>query len=197
MSLDSRTLFARQVRAQCETLCELLACTAGHPAPEAVLERCKVGVRMLAGTMSICGLDDWARLLESFHHLLTIHGSRRLPWDDRIAQLVFELIEKQELLASCHEMAGAEAGRNSIPAEGVLAMIEEVNVLQQEYETAEPVRPSRAEGTVDPERLGRVAAELAAACERVLSAVTSDPWQSRTADTITIEDLRRGLGTIE
>lgn len=197
MSLDSRTLFARQVRAQCETLCELLACTAGHPAPEAVLERCKVGVRMLAGTMSICGLDDWARLLESFFQLLTIHGSRRLPWDDRIAQLVFELIEKQELLASCHEMAGEEAGRNSIPPEGVLAMIEEVNVLQQEYETAEPVRPARAEGTVDPERLGRVAAELAAACERVLAAVTSDPWQSRTADTITIEDLRRGLGTIE
>jgi CheY-like chemotaxis protein len=76
-------------------------------------------------------------------------------------------------------------------------MIEEVDILRQEYETAEPVRPARAEGTVDPERLGRVAAELAAACERVLAAVSSDPWQSRTADTITIEDLRRGLGTIE
>jgi CheY-like chemotaxis protein len=197
VSLDSRTLFARQVRSQCETLCELLACTAGHPAPEAVLERVKVGVRMLAGTMSIVGLDEWSRLLESFHHLLTIHGSRRLPWDDRIAQLVFELIEKQELLASCHEMSGEEAGRNSIPTEGVLAMIEEVDILRSEYETAEPVRPARAEGTVDPERLGRVAAELSAACERVLAAVTSDPWQSRTADTITIEDLRRGLGTIE
>ena len=197
MSLDSRTLFARQVRSQCETLCELLACTAGHPAPEAVLERCKVGVRMLAGTMSILGMDEWARLLESFHELLTIHGSRRLPWDDRIAQLVFELIEKQELLASCHELSGEEAGRNSVPSEGVLAMIEEVDILRSECETAEPVRPARAEGTVDPERLGRVAAELAAACERVLAAVTSDPWQSRTADTITIEDLRRGLGTIE
>ena len=197
MSLDSRTLFARQIRAQCETLCELLACTAGHPAPEAVLERCKVGVRMLAGTMSIVGLDDWARLLESFGQLLTIHGSRRLPWDDRIAQLVFELIEKQELLASCSELSGEEAGRNSVPAEGVLAMIEEVELLRQEAETAEPVRPARAEGTIDPERFGRVAAELAAACERVLAAVTSDPWQSRTADTITIEDLRRGLGTIE
>ena len=63
MTLDSRALFARQVRSQCETLCELLACTAGHPAPEAVLERCKIGLRMLAGTMSIVGLDDWARLL--------------------------------------------------------------------------------------------------------------------------------------
>ncbi|HKW14608.1 MAG TPA: hypothetical protein VJS69_09000, partial [Candidatus Krumholzibacteria bacterium] len=197
MSLDSRTLFARQVRSQCETLCELLACTAGHPAPEAVLERCEVGVRMLAGTMSILGMEEWARLLESFQQLLIIHGSRRLPWDDRIAQLVFELIEKQELLASCHELSGEEAGRNSVPTEGVLAMIEEVDILRSESETAEPVRPARAEGTVDPERLGRVAAELAAACERVLAAVTSDPWQSRTADTITIEDLRRGLGTIE
>jgi len=197
VSLDSRTLFARQIRAQCETLCELLACTAGHPAPESVLDRCKVGVRMLAGTMSVVGLDEWARLLESFCQLLAIHGSRRLPWDDRIAQLVFELIEKQELLASCSELSGEEAGRNSVPVEGVLAMIEEVEILRRESETAEPVRPTRAEGSVDPERLGRVAAELAAACERVLAAVTSDPWQARTADTITIEDLRRGLGTIE
>jgi len=197
VALVSRSLFARQVRSQCETLCELLACTAGHPAPEAVLERCKVSVRMLSGTMSVVGLDVWARLLESIHELLTIHGQRRLPWDDRIAQLVFELIEKEELLASCHELSGEEAGRNSVPTEGVLAMIEEVNVLKQESEIAEPVRPARAEGMVDPERLGRVAAELQAACERVLAAVTSDPWQSRNADTITIEDLRRGLGTIE
>ena len=197
MSLDSRALFARQVRSQCETLCELLACTAGHPAPEAVLERCKVGVRMLGGTMAVVGLDDWARLLDAFCQLLTVHGQRRLPWDDRMAQLVFELIEKQELLASCHELQGEEAGRNSIPADGVQAMIDEIGLLRQEYETAEPVRPARAEGTVDPERLGRVAAELAAACERVLAAVNSDPWQSKTADTITIEDLRRGLGTIE
>jgi CheY-like chemotaxis protein len=162
-----------------------------------VLERCKVGIRMLAGTMSVVGLDEWARLLESVHQLFTVHGSRRLPWDDRMAQLVFELIEKQELLASCHELSGEEAGRSSVPVEGVLAMIDEVDLLRQEAETAEPVRPARAEGTIDPERLGRVAAELAAACERVLAAVSSDPWQSRTADTITIEDLRRGLGTIE
>lgn len=197
MSLDSRTLFAKQIRAQCETLCELLACTAGHPAPEAVIERCKVGVRMLAGTMSIVGLEEWTRLLESFEQLLSVHGARRLPWDDRIAQLVFELIEKQELLASCSEMSGEETGCNAVPVEGVLAMLEEVDILRRESETAEPVAPARAEGSVDPERLGRVAAELAAACERVLAAVTSDPWQSRTADTITIEDLRRGLGTIE
>jgi CheY-like chemotaxis protein len=195
VSLDSRSLFAKQVRSQCETLCELLACTAGHPAPEAVLERCKVSVRMLAGTMSVVGLDDWGRLLASFHELLAIHGQRRLPWDDRIAQLVFELIEKEELLASCHEMSGEEAGRSS--TEGVLAIIQELEVLRKEYETAEPVRAARAEGTLDPERLGRVAAELSAACERVLAALNSDPWQSRNADTITIEDLRRGLGTIE
>ncbi|HEX6791550.1 MAG TPA: response regulator, partial [Candidatus Krumholzibacteria bacterium] len=87
--------------------------------------------------------------------------------------------------------------RQSIPSEGVLAMIDEVDLLRQESETAEPVRASRAEGTTDPQRLFRVSAELAAACERVLAAVNSDPWQSRTADTITIEDLRRGLGTIE
>lgn len=197
MTLDSRTLFARQVRSQCETLCELLACSAGHPAPEAVLERCKVGLRMLSGTMSIFGLDDWSRLLESVHQLFTVHGQRRLPWDERVAQLVFELIEKLELLASCHEMSGEEAGRNSVPQQGVLSMIEEVDLLRQDCETAEPVRASRAEGNADPERLFRVSAELAAACERVLVAVKSDPWQSRTADTILIEDLRRGLGTIE
>jgi len=195
--MDSRSLFARQVRSQCETLCELLACTAGHPVPEVVLERCKVSLRMLAGTMTVVDLDDWAQLLQAVEGLLVVHGERRLAWDDRIAQLVFELIEKEELLASCHELQGEEGGRNSVPAQEVQAVIAEVEALVQECQTAAPAHAGRAEGSADPERLGRVAVELAAACERVLAAISSEPWQSSTADTITIEDLRRGLSTIE
>jgi CheY-like chemotaxis protein len=195
--MDSRSLFARQVRSQCETFCELLACTAGHPAPSQVLERCKVSIRMLAGSMQVVDLPDWADLLQAVNELLTVHGERRLPWDDRMAQLVFELIEKEELLASCHEKDGEAGGRNAIPPQEVQALIAEVEALRQECETAEPVRTLVPEGSTDPERLGRVAVELRAACDRVLSAITSEPWQSRAADTITIEDLRRGLGTIE
>jgi CheY-like chemotaxis protein len=194
--MDSRTLFARQVRSQCETLCELLACSAGHPVPSQLLERCRVSVRMLAGTMQVVDLDDWARLLASVDTLLSIHGERRLPWDDRIAQLVFELIEKEELLASCHEKDG-ESGWSSIPAQEVQALINEVELLRQECETADPVQSNAPEGSTDPERLSRVAAELRAACERVMATISAEPWQARTADTITIEDLRRGLGTIE
>jgi len=195
--MDSRALFARQVRSQCETLCELLACTAGHPAPSQVLDRCKVSIRMLAGTMEVVDFNDWAQLLHSIDSLLSVHGERRLPWDDRIAQLVFELIEKEELLASCHEKDGEAGGRAAVPAQEVQALVAEVNALREECESAEAVHSSLPEGAMDPERLGRVAAELRAACERVLVTVTSEPWQSRSADTLTIEDLRRGLGTIE
>jgi CheY-like chemotaxis protein len=195
--MNSRALFARQVRSQCETFCELLACTAGHPAPAQVLDRCKVSIRMLAGSMLVVDLNDWAQLLQSVNALLTVHAQRRLPWDDRIAQLVFELIEKEELLASCHERDGEAAGRNAVPPQEVKALVAEVEALREECETAEPVQTQAPEGATDPERLGRVAVELRAACERVLAAISSEPWQSRSADTITIEDLRRGLGTIE
>src|SRR5262245_64163603 len=123
--MDSRALFARQVRSQCETLCELLACTAGSLVPEPTLERCKVSIRMLAGTMLVVGLDDWTRLLGSVENLLTVIGQRKLQWDERLAQVVFELIEKEELLASCHEKDGEEGGRKAISIEEVEALIAE------------------------------------------------------------------------
>lgn len=194
--MDSRSLFAKQVRSQCETLCELLACTAGHPVPETVLERCKVSIRMLAGTMLVLDLADWERLLRALEALLTTHGERRIAWDERVAQLIFELIEKEELLASCHERDGEVGGRNSVSEQEVEALIAEVEALQQESELA-PSIPQPAALDSGVERLGRVAAELSTACERVLAAVSSEPWQSRSADAAFVEDLRRSLGTIE
>jgi len=47
------------------------------------------------------------------------------------------------------------------------------------------------------ERMGRVATELGAACERVLATVASGEWQTRTSDASVVEALRRALGTIE
>ena len=49
-----------------------------------------------------------------------------------MAQLVFELIEKEELLASCHERGGESGGRNAVPAVEVQALITEVDALRQE-----------------------------------------------------------------
>ncbi len=193
--MDSRSLFAKQVRSQCETLCELLACSAGHPVPDTVLERCKVSIRMLAGTMLVLDLDDWERLLRGLEALLTVHGERRIAWDERVAQLIFELIEKEELLASCHERDGEVGGRNSVPRQEVEALIAEVEALRQESELAPTIPVVATPAPV--ERFGRVAAEFGAACERVLAAVSSEPWQSRSADAAFVEELRRGLGTIE
>jgi CheY-like chemotaxis protein len=195
--MDSRALFARQVRSQCETLCELLACTAGSLVPEPTLERCKVSVRMLAGTMLVVDLADWTRLLESVESLLNVIGQRRLAWDERLAQVIFELIEKEELLASCHEREGEVGGRNAVSNEEVEALIAEVDALREECERAESVPLAANETAVEVERMGRVATELGAACERVLAAIASEEWQSRGADAGSVETLRRSLGTIE
>lgn len=195
--MDSRALFARQVRSQCETLCELLACTAGSLVPEPTLERCKVSIRMLAGTMLVVDLEDWTRLLGSVETLLTVIGQRKLAWDERLAQLIFELIEKEELLASCHERDGEAGGRNAVSTQEVEALIAEVTALREECEQAEPVTMAAPEIPVDVERMGRVATELGAACERVLAAIASEEWQSHAADAGAVEMLRRSLGTIE
>jgi len=195
--MDSRALFARQVRSQCETLCELLACSAGNPVPDTVLERCKVSLRMLAGTMLVMEMVEWERMLRGLESLLATHGERRIPWDDRIAQLVFELIEKEELLASCYERDGEEGGRKSIPAHEVDALFTEVEVLTQEYEQTPVVTPPPVHVDIAGERMHSVATEFGAACDRVITAIASDAWQSRSADTAFVEELRRGLGTIE
>lgn len=195
--MDSRALFARQVRSQCETLCELLACTAGSLVPEPTLERCKVSIRMLAGTMLVVDLEDWGRLLGSVDSLLAVIGQRRLAWDERLAQVVFELIEKEELLASCHEKNGEAGGRNAVSTQEVEALIVEVDALKEECSRAEPVPVAPAEMAADAERMGRVATELGAACERVLATVATREWQARTSDASVVEALRRALGTIE
>lgn len=195
--MDSRALFARQVRSQCETLCELLACTAGSPVPESTLERCKVSIRMLAGTMLVVDLNDWARLLASVETLLSVIGQRKLAWDERLAQMVFELIEKEELLASCHEKNGEVGGRNAVSTQEVEALITEVDALRDECERADPAPVAVAEATVEVDRMGRVATELSAACERVLATVASEEWQSRASDAGVVETLRRSLSTIE
>lgn len=195
--MDSRALFARQVRSQCETLCELLACTAGCLVPEPTLERCKVSIRMLAGTMMVVDLNDWTRLLASVEALLTVIGQRNLAWDERLAQLIFELIEKEELLASCHERDGEKGGRNAVSTQEVEALIAEVDALRDECERAEPVVVPANDTTPEVERMGRVATELGAACERVLATIGSEEWQSRGAEASTVETLRRSLGTIE
>jgi CheY-like chemotaxis protein len=196
--MDSRSLFAKQVRSQCETLCELLSCTAGAPLPEDILERCKVGIRMLAGSMLVVDLADWARLMQAVESLLSVYAERRLAWDERIAQVIFELIEKEQLLASCHEKGGEDSARKSIPAHEVEALITEVEALREEAATMEIAPVVAASDTsVEPERLGNVATELRAACERVLTLILSEGWQSHSVDAAGVEDLRRSLGTIE
>jgi CheY-like chemotaxis protein len=195
--MDSRSLFARQVRSQCETLCELLTCPVDTPVPDAVLERCKVSIRMLAGSMLVVDLADWSRLLGSVEKLLTVHGERRLGWDERMAQVIFELIEKEELLASCHERDGEEGARKSIPAHEVEALITGVEALREECEQMDPAPPPAPLANASPERLGNVAAQLRAACEQVLDTITADSWQGRNTEPATVEDLRRALGTIE
>ena len=195
--MDSRSLFARQVRSQCETLCELLTCPVDTAVPEAVLERCKVSIRMLAGSMLVVDLTDWSRLLKSVEALLTVHGERHLGWDERIAQVIFELIEKEELLASCHERDGEEGARKSIPTAEVEGLIAGVDALREECETMEPAPPPAPPAPSGPERLGNVAAQLRAACEQVLATIEDDAWQGRNAEAATVEDLRRALGTIE
>jgi CheY-like chemotaxis protein len=195
--MDSRSLFARQVRSQCETLCVLLSCPAETPIPEGVLERCKVSLRMLANSMQVVDLEDWSRLLASVEQLLIVHSQRRLAWDDRIAQVIFELIEKEELLASCHERDGEEGARKSIPLHEVEALIAGVDALREECEQMEPAPvPAPPDVVVEPERMGNLAAELRAACNQVLATIGSEGWQTRNTPPASVEDLRRALGTI-
>ncbi|NIM20648.1 MAG: response regulator [Candidatus Latescibacteria bacterium] len=146
-ALDSLGLFIAQVKQHAAALTELL--TKGSSVDQAsdLMERCIVSTTMLAGSTSVMGLESWQDCLSACEALLSRYRSLSLPWDEKIAQVLSELIEKEDLLVSAH--AGGEIGDLSsiVSAEEIQALLEEANVLlDTEPVTVAPEADSKPEG---------------------------------------------------
>ncbi|MFH1754940.1 MAG: response regulator [Candidatus Latescibacterota bacterium] len=128
--LDSTSLFMDQVRQHEEALNEALS--SGHPGSDQVgvlMEKCIRCTRMLAGSVLIMGLDGWHECLNALERLFARYRDCSLQWDEKIAQVVSEIIEKEELLLSAHEDDGSVDLVLLVPAEEMQALTEEINVV--------------------------------------------------------------------
>jgi CheY-like chemotaxis protein len=128
-AVDSKGLLVRQVSEHSKTLSKLLEAEAHAKVEDAFMEKCMVSTKMLANSMSLLSLNSWQELLSGYESLLMIYRNERRPWDERIAQITSELIEKEEILFTSYK-----AGENWKPAsvvadEEIRAVLKEVNVL--------------------------------------------------------------------
>jgi CheY-like chemotaxis protein len=148
--IDSSTLFAKQIQGHIQSLCDLLGCDTMAPAPSNLIERCAVGTRMLAGTCSLMGLPAWERTLHAYEEFLVRYNETGMRWDERVAQVTSELVEKEEALATAYEEHHEDA-QNVVHADVLAALCEEMGILQESIAAAGAREAASGEShTTDP-----------------------------------------------
>jgi len=133
--MDSKTLFVKQVRSHASTLTDLLSSENGAVAPDDIMERCIVCTRMLTGTTSLMEMHDWAELFGAFESVLCQYRDRHHSWDDRIAGVTGELIEKAETLVAAGESDPDISLASTVSTEEIRALINEITVAGDECKT--------------------------------------------------------------
>lgn len=203
--MDSKALIGKQFRAHAETLCELLSSPGREAAPAPIVERSLVGTRMLAGSASVMGIGLWPELCTAYESLLRRYHDGGLAWDERIADVTSELIEKVEAVVALHE-GDAEADLGAaIPADEMKALIAELGVLEEEcksmpvVERPAPARPEVIDSNEpgDPGPLPGIVAELRASFHRLHERLDTKAWEARDWASNDMEAIRRELNTID
>jgi CheY-like chemotaxis protein len=123
--LDSTTLFLAQARNHTEELGRLLSVNVQEEIERKTIERSILSTTMLANSSSLMDLGELTHLLSAYANLLETYKGKQLHWEERIAQLTSELIEKEEYL-----ITGAQ-GKKGANLNGVISS-EEFQALQQE-----------------------------------------------------------------
>jgi CheY-like chemotaxis protein len=89
-------------------------------------------------------LVEWESFLTSYGLLLTTFQQKNLPWDERIAQLTSELIEKEDMLAASAGGNGELGLPDVVPPEELQALsLELQQVLEMAKEAATPAPATR------------------------------------------------------
>lgn len=147
---NSKSLFVKQVVGHSRALCDLLSCDTTAPAPADVMARGRIGTRMLAGSSSLMGFFAWNRALDMYERLLVRYEENKYLWDERVAQVTSELIEKEELLAAAYETDPSAGLDVAVPSEELEALIREITVAQEaRCETMTETEPGADTGSAE------------------------------------------------
>jgi hypothetical protein len=86
---------------------------------------------MLAGTSALMDHVSWEKTLKTYQELLAVYTNRGLPWDERIAEITSELIEKEELLVKAYQNDSSIDLNSVVRSNEVDALREEIVALQE------------------------------------------------------------------
>ncbi len=127
--LDSKGLFVYQMKQHMGALTELLAGGLDGTTAPNLVEKCILSTNMLAGSTSLIGLDGWRDCLSAYESLLLRNRNEGCWWDERVAQVTSELIEKEEVLVSAYESSDDCDLDSVVTHEERLALLEEITVI--------------------------------------------------------------------
>jgi CheY-like chemotaxis protein len=130
--LKSRSLFAKQVSEHTRLLSTLLEASPRRRVDEKYMEKCIVSTKMLANSASLLGLRAWEELLTTYESLLIMYRNEGRPWDERVAQVTSEMIEREEDLLAALEKQDEES--SVLSGQDAKALIDEMScLLEMEY----------------------------------------------------------------
>jgi CheY-like chemotaxis protein len=145
--LDSTSLFLSQVNQHTDVLGNLLTGVTQNQIDDKLLNHCVVSTSMLSSSSSLMDLGDWQSALDSYETLLKTYRDHRLPWDERIAQITSEFIEREDELVASAGLGDATHIDDVVCVEGLQALSKEVSELL-EY-TSETLLDSADAPTVE------------------------------------------------
>jgi len=93
---ENKRLFGEQVSDHISKLNELMGFTASAELDEVVVERVNLATRLLEGSTRMLGLTGWADTLSMLHELLIRGVAGGGQWDEKLSQVVSEVLESEE-----------------------------------------------------------------------------------------------------
>jgi CheY-like chemotaxis protein len=148
---DINTLFLAQISSHAEELVRLLAAGPTDPIDPNTVERAILSTTMLANSTSLMDLPALHDFLRAFEELLGIYRDKKLPWDEKIAQLTSEIIEREERLVAGGKGKGAAALKAAISDADVNALNNELEDVRSYASTASPPPPVQEAPAPRPE----------------------------------------------
>lgn len=127
--LDSTSLFLAQVNQHAEVLGGLLSGVAEDQIDGTRIGRSMVSTHMLARSASLMELPEWQGALDAYGRLLKFYEEKSLPWDERIAQVTSEFIEKEDLLVASACDPGQAGLSGAVSPEELSALSTEIHEL--------------------------------------------------------------------
>jgi hypothetical protein len=108
LSENNRLLFHEQVQDHVEKLNDLMALSAGSAIEEGSVRKACLATKLLEGSTSMLGLEEWSGTLTMLRELLDMSSRSSACWGEQLSQVVSEVLETEE--HAIKEIITPEAG---------------------------------------------------------------------------------------